>query len=137
MSAGRTTSRDQAGRGDEQFVAGVVAVAVVDHLEAVEIEEEQGDSRSSALGAGQRQLEVVEQQGPVGEPGERVVGGLVGEVGLEPSPLGDVATDDRDLCQPAVGPSLGGDGLPDGHRRAVGRAHPELATPDSALEQRR
>ncbi len=80
----------QPGRdGGQQLVAGVVAEAVVDHLEAVEV-----DVAESEPGARVRVLEELlqpfEERGPVGQPGERVVGGLVAQPLLEPVAVGDV-----------------------------------------------
>ena len=75
------------GHLDEQLVAGGVAERVVDDLEVVEVEEEAGQ----AAGAGAEPLgDVLRQQGAVGQPGQRVVVGLVGELGLEGQPVGDV-----------------------------------------------
>jgi hypothetical protein len=50
-----------------------VAERVVDDLEVVEVEEEQGDARPAAPPAGQRALDVIAEQDPVGETGERIV----------------------------------------------------------------
>ena len=72
---------------DEQLVAGGVAEGVVDDLEVVEVEEEAGQ----AAGAGPEALgHVLGQQRAVGQPGQRVVVGLVGELRLEGQPVGDV-----------------------------------------------
>ena len=65
---------------DEQGVARVVAVGVVDGLEAVEVEEHHRERHL----ADDRQglVELVLEQQPVAEAGERVVQGLVHEVVL-------------------------------------------------------
>ena len=78
--AGSEHAGDAAGRLDEQLVAGVVAEAVVDDLEPVEVEEQQGDEELVGPGGGDGVLELVEQQRPVGQVGQRVVGRLVGEL---------------------------------------------------------
>jgi hypothetical protein len=57
---------------------GVVAQAVVDGLEVVEVEEEHGH-RVAALGAPERVLHPLAEQGAVAEPGERVVRGRVAQ----------------------------------------------------------
>ncbi len=95
--------RDASGRLRQQLVADVVTQGVVDLLEPVEVEEQQGDQSVLALGPGQLELEVVEQQGPVGQGGQRVVGRLVGQIGLEALALGHVAADRRQLVHRAVG----------------------------------
>ena len=79
------------GHGHQQPVAALVAEAVVDHLEAVDVEDEEGDGGPVAQGAGQRVLQPVPEQDPVGQVGEAVVEGLAGELDLEPAPLADVA----------------------------------------------
>ena len=72
---------------DEQLVAGRVAEGVVDDLEVVQVEEEAGQ----AAGARPEPLgHVLGEQRAVGQPGQRVVVGLVGELGLEGQPVGDV-----------------------------------------------
>src|SRR3712207_8926644 len=55
-------------RSDQQAVAGGVAEAVVDQLEPVQVEEEDGDREGGAGGAGQRLLEPVEEEGAVRQP---------------------------------------------------------------------
>ena len=68
------------GEAAEQLVAGLVAQAVVDDLELVEIDEEDGERRAGPLRAGQRVRQAVEEERPVGQPGERVVQRLVAQV---------------------------------------------------------
>ena len=78
--ARRARSRaEPAGHLDEQLVAGGVAERVVDDLEAVEVDEEDDDVFASAVGPGERLAQPVEQERAVGQPGERVVEGVVGE----------------------------------------------------------
>lgn len=48
---------------DQQAVAGVVAQRVVDHLEAVQVEEEDRDGGQASLSAGERQLEAISRTG--------------------------------------------------------------------------
>ena len=52
MSVGPQHGQQPLGRGEEQLVAGGVAERVVDHLEAVEVEEQQGDRCRPAGRAG-------------------------------------------------------------------------------------
>lgn len=70
-----------------------MVVGVVDRLEVVEVEERHGERSSRAFGAAQRPAEELVEKSPVGEPGEWVAGGLVGELGLQGSDLGDIAAD--------------------------------------------
>ena len=66
-------------RGDlaEQLVAVGVAEGVVDLLEAVQVDEQQGDLAVGPAAAARPCVEPVAQQHPVGQAGERVVRGLV------------------------------------------------------------
>ena len=60
---------------DQQLVSHLVAERVVDELEAVEVQEQdgRGGARVGALGAADRLVEAVEEQHAVGQAGERVV----------------------------------------------------------------
>lgn len=73
---------------DQQLVAGGVPDAVVDHLELVDVEEQCRDRTGGP--AGQGLGDPVGEQGTVGQRGERVVEGLVRELGLHLLPVGDV-----------------------------------------------
>jgi hypothetical protein len=68
-----------------------VAEAVVDLLEPVQVEEEDGHRPGLAFGPPQGVVDPVLEQGPVGQAGQRVVEGLVGELVLQLTALGDVA----------------------------------------------
>ncbi len=57
---------------------------VVDGLEAVEVEEEEGDGTLGAAPTVERQLETVQPHGPVAEPGQRVLQRPAGEQSLRP-----------------------------------------------------
>jgi len=63
-----------------------VAERVVDDLEVVQVDEQDGDA---PLGA-ERAAEALEEELAVGQAGERVVVGLPGELGLGGLALGDV-----------------------------------------------
>ena len=79
----RPHERAQAlGRLDEQLVADLVAQAVVDDLEAVEVEEQHRAGQLAPFDAGQRPRQAIEEELAVGQSGHRVVGGLVGELQL-------------------------------------------------------
>ena len=75
---------------DQELVADAVTEAVVDVLEVVEVDEEGGDRRVRAS-AGDGVLDPVLEEGPVGQVGERVVEGHVGELVLQRPALGVVA----------------------------------------------
>ena len=77
-------------RGEEQ-VALQVAEAVVDVLEAVDVEEEDREHGAlAAPGAGDGEREAVHEQRSIRQPGQRVVEGLLGELLLEALAVGDV-----------------------------------------------
>ena len=57
----------------QDLIAGLVAVAVVDLLEAVDVDEQRGDRYVEAARAGKDLFGTVENEGPVGQIGERVV----------------------------------------------------------------
>src|SRR4051794_18931321 len=77
---------------DQDAVARAVAEAVVDELEAIDVDEQHRDATARGLGAAQRELEVVEEQEAVGQPGQGVVQRLVVELALEARAL-DRVTD--------------------------------------------
>ena len=70
----------------QQLVADRMAERVVDRLEVVEVEEE---DRVVAPARGEQLAELIEEQRAVGEPGQRVVEGLVLEAALQLAQLGD------------------------------------------------
>ena len=74
----------------EEPVAHLVAEAVVDELEAVEVEEHERHAVVLALGPAQRQLQAVHEQHAVGEPGELVVHRSVGQALAHLAPFGHV-----------------------------------------------
>jgi hypothetical protein len=126
--AGAQRAGDPLGEGDEQLVADGVAEAVVDLLELVEVEEQQRAAvLRLAAGTPQRLLDAVNEQRPVGQPGEGVVQRLV----LQPLLL-DVAVGrvrqgaghaDRRAVDVARGHALGHHPAPG----PVAVAHAELA----------
>ena len=68
--------------GDQQLVADAVAPVVVDHLEAVEVEQHQSDVAVGDGRAWQLVDEVLGQPGAVGQPGQGVAGRQPGQVRL-------------------------------------------------------
>ena len=79
-----------AGHLDEDPVAGAVAERVVDDLEVVEVEEQDGRARPAALAAGEGALDVVAEQDPVRQAGQRIVERVVAELRLEDLAVGRV-----------------------------------------------
>ena len=86
-SPGRISSPSRRGDLDEQRVADAVPTGVVDHLEAVEVDEQDGEARPSH---DQGRVDALEELGAVGQAGERVVPGLVCEALFEQPTVGDV-----------------------------------------------
>ena len=66
---------------DQQRVADGVAEAVVDALEVVEVDEH---DRDRLAGRGQHRLQALAEQRAVGQPGQRIVPGVVAQRGLGP-----------------------------------------------------
>ena len=76
---------------DEELVAGAVPEAVVDQLEAVEVEEENGEAGGLApLCPRERHLQPVLEQRAVRQAGERIVEGGLQQAGLRLAARGDV-----------------------------------------------
>ena len=80
----------------QDLVAHLVAVAVVDRLELVEVDEQHRGGRSGSLGAVHGRLDAGDGRRPVVDAGQRVVGCLVGEVGLQLVALDDRTREQRD-----------------------------------------
>jgi len=95
----RPDGRPQASRHlHEQPVAGGVTQAVVDDLEAVEVQEEHRHRLGAPPQARQRELDVVHQQRPVGKAGQGIGQGRLDRLLLEALALADVL-DVRDEVQ--------------------------------------
>ena len=88
--ARRDELADPGGDGHEQVVARRVAEPVVDDVEPVEVEQQQADARGPRARTGQRAVEAVGEQRPVGEPGEGVAERVPGELLLVQLAVGDV-----------------------------------------------
>ena len=83
---------DARGHLAEDLVAGGVAEAVVDALEAIDVEEVDG-SGVVAAAAIDRVLQPVAEEGAVGQPGERVVERQALQLGLHALAVGHVEED--------------------------------------------
>ena len=100
--------------------------AVVDELEVVEVDErDRRDRRVGAADAGQGVLDPVEEQGPVRQPGERVVERLVAQLVLERAATGDVADREDDAVDVGVVEQVHADDLGVDHR-VVGPQQPRV-----------
>jgi hypothetical protein len=72
------------GHLDQQLVPGCVAVDVVDLLEVVEVDDQQGDGVLGGVGGGVKGGgQPLEEERPVGQAGELVVVGAVGQLGVD------------------------------------------------------
>ena len=76
---------------DQQQVADGVTVLVVERLEVVQVEQDQGTVQPAAFAAGLGLGQAVVEQAPVGELGEAVVIGELADLLLDAFALGDVA----------------------------------------------
>jgi hypothetical protein len=74
----------------QQLVAHRTAQAVVDGLEAVEVEEQHGAGPLLSLGARKRLRETVEQERPVGETRQGIMVGQCLDAGLGKLSFGDI-----------------------------------------------
>ena len=94
---GRAHDRDEPLRErHEQRVAGVVAERLVDELEAVDAELDDGERAAAALQAGEGLADAVGEEGAAREPGQRVVQRDVGEPALAAAALDREAHDAGD-----------------------------------------
>jgi hypothetical protein len=79
---------------DDEVVSGVMTQAVVHHLEAVHVDEEHGKFVVLvALGAREGSFQAVQEQGTIGQIGERIVKSIVHQLFLGLLQLGDVLED--------------------------------------------
>ena len=85
--AGAHRRAQPVGHLDEQLVAGGVAERVVDDLEVVQVQEQAGQPAAPGRN---RSATSLASSVAVGQAGQRVVVGLVGQLRLEGQPLGDV-----------------------------------------------
>ena len=82
MSVARTRSRRICGDLADQVVAGVVAEAVVDLLEAVDVDDHHRALAAVAGAEGDVLVELGAEAAAVEQPGQRVVVGQVAQLGL-------------------------------------------------------
>ncbi len=99
---GSQASLEPGGDGLEQQIAARMAEGVVDDLETVEVEEQDGAAPFLALCPRQRLIEPVVEQQAVGEPGERVVVGHVIQLRLGPAHGADIGEGDDVMARRAA-----------------------------------
>ncbi|MNO34805.1 hypothetical protein D3C76_248490 [compost metagenome] len=123
------------GNALEQQVADRVAEAVVDVLETVEVKEQHRALAVGHLRAGERGLQAVLEQGTIGQAGQRVVVGLVVELGLGVLEAGDVGEHGDEVGDLALSVAHGADGQPAGVQLAVLAFVVDLALPVALIGQ--
>ena len=79
-------------------------MGVVDGLELVNVEEQDGHRRAIALPTAQRDLQPVQEERPVGQLSETVVQGLVRQTRLQRLALRDVLDVDHELDRVFLAP---------------------------------
>src|SRR5260221_108832 len=115
---------------DQQRVAGIVAVRVVDLLEAVEVDEDQRELAVATARALYRLLERRPEAGAVGEPGERIAVGERRDALARERDLGDVAPDAAVAEEAAAGAEARLAAHREGAHRAIFDAARELEIAD-------
>ena len=87
----------------QDHVTNAVTETVVDVLEVIDVHEQHSDGQAVAALAGERVRDAIAKQRPVGQPGERVVKGLMLQLRLEGLALADVADVEHDPSDVLVG----------------------------------
>ena len=85
----------------EQQITARQAEGVVDALEPIQIEQQHRHHPAAPARARQRLVEIIPEQRPVGQAGERIMAGLMTHLGLGPFLLGDVQGHGHDIGDPA------------------------------------
>ncbi len=109
--------------------------AIVDALEVIEVEQQQGAAALFGLCRDQRMLGPVAEQQAVAQPGQRIVVGQVGQLTLGVLDRADVAEDRHVVAVLAVVVAHGPDGLPLRIDLAVLATVPDLPAPLALLGQ--
>ena len=124
------------GDPSEERVAGQVAERVVDHLEPVEVEEQHRQRATSPAELGLGLDEAVHEQDAVGQPGQGVVRGLVGDHPLGLAPLLLEGTPIQDQVRQRAEGLDPGELLSAEERRVAARPDQEGAGPQLDLVDR-
>ena len=120
----------------EQGVAHVVAGVVVDVLELVEVEEQQGHMAAGAADAVECIGGGAQQQDAVRQAGEPVVGGLAHQLGLHVVACRDVADDAAPVLDDALVIAMDDEVDVEDPLEAVGAAEADLARPLRRVRRR-
>ena len=107
MSPVPAAPADAVGDRLQQLVADGVAERVVDRLEVVEVDEQHDDRVGFGSGDAEGVVHAVEEQRPVGEPGELVVERAVAELAFEVALFGDVAERRHDAVDRGAAEQVG------------------------------
>jgi len=91
----------------QQLVAGIVAETVVHLLEAVEVDEEDGDELAGALGACESLVEPITEQGSIRQAGQVVVERLMRQLLLDLDSFRDVSRVEDDATDPPLLSEIG------------------------------
>ena len=97
--------------GHQQLVADAVAHRVVHDLEVVQVHEQHAGGRAVRPGRGDLLRDPVLEEQPVGQPGQRVVKGLVLQLLLELALLGHVPQGEHQAGHGGVGAQVAGPDL--------------------------
>jgi hypothetical protein len=103
--AGPNSSPEPVSDVDQRQIADVVPPGVVDRLEAIEVEEHHGDLLLTPGRPGQRVLNTIPEQRPVGQIGQRIVQGLL-LVHPPAKQIGDAGGRDEDRMDPGPEPGI-------------------------------
>ncbi len=114
---------------DQDLVARRVAQAVVEGLEAVEVEQQQGAVLAVAFGGNDTLLQPVQQQAAVGQAGKRVVEGQLQHLALCRAGFADVGKGRQVVADLARRVLYAGDGEPFQVNLAAFAPVPDLALP--------
>ena len=120
---------------DQQGVARLVAQAVVDHLEVVQVEKQHRDQVLPTVGVRHGALESIAKEGSIGQPRQRIVERLVLERRFGLLAAANVSVDADDRAWLAAGVKLERPAAGHHNRRAVSASVFELAIPAPATYQ--
>ena len=118
------------GDADQQLIAYLVAMTVVDAFETIQIQETDGATVSAAFGMQYGLLQTIGEQTAVGDAGQGIVVGDPVQLGLMLLELGDIGKDTYIVLDLLLGIAYHGDGEQLGIEFSILAAVPELAAPE-------
>ncbi|MNO99281.1 hypothetical protein D3C76_910470 [compost metagenome] len=121
----------------EQLITDIVPKAVVDALEMVQVQQQQGTTALVGLGRGQRLFGAVVEQQAVRQVGERIMMGQVGQLALAVLDRADIAEHRHIVAELAAVIADRADGLPLRVHLATLAPVPDLAAPLALFGQGR